>query len=393
MAYNFDKVIDRAGTNSLKWDMPKTPGARMYSEHENIVPMWVADMDFETPHFIIDAMKKRMEHPIFGYSFTPDTYFDAIASWQKARFGQEGISRATVMYQNSVLGGVASGVVAFTQPGDKIMVHGPTYTGFQGTVGNLGRTLVYSHLKQDENGVFRIDFEDMEKQFTTDNIPLLIFCSPHNPTGRVWEKWEVEKVVEVCKKHSVTILSDEIWADFILDKSVKHIPTTMVEGGKDITVALYAPSKTFNLAGLIGAYSLCYNAALNKRIQKVASATHYNGTNLMSMTACTGAYEHGAQWVDEMNAYILENHKYFVDFMNGFKGVKAGIPQATYLNWVNIEECGMDADTVMKALSDAGIIVNDGRSYKGDGYIRFNLACPKSYVEEACKRLEKIFTR
>ncbi len=394
MAYNFDKIINRHDTNSLKWDAPKFSFSKSYCESRDIIPMWIADMDFETPEFIIDAIKKRLEHPLFGYSYIADDFYEAIGKWQKARYNQDGVGRANVAYQNSVLGGLAAALMAFSQPGDKVMLHTATYTGFQSTISNLGRTMVFSDLVKDDKGIFRMDYEAMDKRLSAGDIPVFVFCSPHNPSGRVWEKEEIIKLVDICEKHGVVLVSDEIWADFIVDENKSHIPTTSVsEKAKAITIALCAPSKTFNLAGLVGAYSLCFNPVMNKKLARAAGATHYNLPSVLSTAAMTAAYEGGAAWVDERNAYIRKNMQYLVDCLNKFDGVKTYMPEATYLIWTDVSGTGRTIDDIFADLKSVGIIVNDGRDFKGDGYVRFNCSCPFSVIEDACNRLQKVFNK
>lgn len=394
MNYDFDKVWDRVGHDAMKWDAARNPESAVYTTAESIIPMWVADMDFATAPSVVDALKERIEHPLFGYFPLPDRYINAIANWQKTRFGVEyPIERNNIMYQNSVLGGVSSFLSAYTLPGENVLVNSSTYVGFQGTAKNAARTLCYSDLEKDENGVYRMNFEDMEKKIEDNKISVMIFCSPHNPTGRVWERWEIEKVVEMCDRHDVKIISDEIWSDFIVDPACKHIPTQSVsERARQITMALYAPSKTFNLAGLVGSYSLMYNQQMINKITAVSASTHYNGANVLSCHALIGGYEGGAEWVDQLVRYIRGNQEYIVNYINDhFKGVSAYLPQGTYLLWVNVTDCGKDLDTVIKEMKEVGVLVNDGRAFKGQGFLRFNTACPRSLCEEAMKRLHQVF--
>lgn len=394
MNYDFDKVWDRVGHDATKWDAARDPKSPIYSTAETIVPMWVADMDFATAPSVVDALKERIEHPLFGYFPLPDRYIDAIANWQKTRFGiSYPIERSNIMYQNSVLGGVASFLSAYTRPGENVLINSSTYVGFQGTAKNLARPLCYSDLVKDENGTYRMDFEDMERKIVENKTSVMIFCSPHNPTGRVWEKWEIEKVVELCDKYEMKIISDEIWADFIVDPNCKHIPTQSVsERAKQITMALYAPSKTFNLAGLVGSYSLMYNAQMINKITATAASTHYNGANVLSCHALIGGYEGGAEWVNQLVRYIRGNQEYIVNYMNEhFQGVKAYLPQGTYLLWVDITDCGKEFAAVYQEMKDVGVLVNDGHAFQGGSFLRFNTACPRSACEEAMKRLHKVF--
>ncbi len=391
----FDTVWDRWSNDAIKWDLTKLEGSPFYTkvDKEDVIPMWVADMDFATAPSVVAALKERVEHPLYGYFSLPDSYVDAVSSWQESRFGVQGIKRDNIMYQNSVLGGLASFIYAYTQAGDNVLINQTTYTGFQGTVKAAGRFLVYSELKQDENGIYRLDLEDMEAKIIANNIPAFIFCSPHNPTGRVWTKEEIQSVVDLCHKHDVMILSDEIWADFIVDKVSKHIPTQSVSDvAKKITMALYAPSKTFNLAGLVGAYSIIYCPKMNRMITKVAASSHYNMLNVFSVHALIGAYEGGAEYVDEMNKYIRKNQEDLADFfLNKCKGIKTSLPQGTYLLWVDTKDTGMDIQDILDKLREVGIIVNDGRTFHGKTHLRFNCACPNSLIQKAINKMETVF--
>ncbi len=391
----FDKVWDRWGNDALKWDMLKMEGSPFYTDvsKEEALPMWVADMDFATAPSVVKALQERVDHPLYGYFMLPDRYINAVASWQKTHFGTEGLKRENIMYQNSVLGGIATFIYAYSQPGDNILVNSATYTGFQGTVKNAGRFLVYSDLKQDEEGIYRLDLADMEEKIIKNNISLYIFCSPHNPTGRVWTFEEIQAVVDLCKKHNVFILSDEIWADFIMEKGKKHIPTQSIsQDAKKLAIGLYAPSKTFNLAGLVGAYSIIHCPVMNKKIAKVAASSHYNMLNVLSVHALIGAYEGGSEYVKVMNEYIRENQEELYDFFtNKCTGVKTHLPEGTYLMWVDIKDTGMNMDDVLAKLKEVGIIVNDGRTFHGQTHLRFNCACPNIYIKKVIQKLSKIF--
>ncbi len=391
----FDKVWDRWGKDAIKWDLTKMPDSPFYTEvdKEDVIPMWVADMDFATAPSVVEALKERVDHPLYGYFMLPDRYIEAVKSWQEDRFGVSGLKRENIMYQNSVLGGIATFVYAYSQPGDNILVNQATYTGFQGTVKNAGRFLVYSELKKDEEGIYRLDLADMEEKIIKNNISLYIFCSPHNPTGRVWTKEELQSVVDLCEKHNVFILSDEIWADFLVEEGKKHIPIQSISDvAKKIAIGLYAPSKTFNLAGLVGAYSVIHCPVMNQKITKMAGSSHYNMLNVFSVHALIGAYEGGAEYVDVMNKYIRENQKELYNFFtNECKGISTHLPEGTYLLWVDIKDTGIDMDTALTKLKQAGIIVNDGRTFHGQTHLRFNLACPNIYVKKVIEKMREIF--
>ena len=307
----------------------------------------------------------------------------------------EGLTRANIGYENGVLGGVASALNVLCSRGDKVLLHSPTYVGFTGTLTNNGYHIVHSALKQDENGIWRMDFEDMEKKIVENKIHAAIFCSPHNPTGRAWERWEVEKAMELYKKHDVMVVSDEIWSDILLNGHT-HVPTQSVsEDAKMRTVALYAPSKTFNLAGLVGSYHIIYNKMLKDRQDKEASLSHYNGMNVMSMYALIGAYQpEGYEWVEELKQTISNNVNFACDYIaEHFEGVSVSKPEGTYMLFIDcgkwLEKHGKTMDELMKAGWDVGVIWQDGRAFHGATHIRLNLALPTSRVQEAFERLDK----
>ena len=305
------------------------------------------------------------------------------------------MTREHIGYENGVLGGVVTALNVLCSRGDKVLLHSPTYVGFTGSLGNNGYEIVHSPLQQDEEGVWRMDFEDMEKKIVENKIHTAIFCSPHNPTGRVWERWEVEKAMELYKKHDVMVISDEIWSD-ILRLGVEHVPTQSVsEDAKMRTVALYAPSKTFNLAGLVGSYHIIYNKWLKDRCDKESSLGHYNSMNVMSMHALIGAYKpEGYEWVEELNQTIAGNVDFACDYIEKhFEGVTVSKPQGTYMLFINcekwLEKQGKTMDELLKAGWDVGVVWQDGRAFHGQTHIRLNLALPLSRVKEAFRRLDQ----
>ena len=270
--------------------------------------------------------------PHYGYFSPREEYLDAIIRWHENRNGVTGLTRECIGYENGVLGGVVSALNVLCSRGDKVLLHSPTYIGFTGSLDNNGYRIVHSPLVLDETGTYRMDFADMEKKITENKIHAAVFCSPHNPCGRVWEKWEVEQFMELCRKHDVMVVSDEIWSDIIL-AGHRHIPTQSVsEDARSRTVAVYAPSKTFNLAGLVGSYHIIYDSALRDRIVKESSLSHYNSMNLLSMYALIGAYrEEGYEWVDELRQVITGNVNYACTYIaEHFRGVKVSSVTAIF---------------------------------------------------------------
>jgi len=395
MKYDFTTVLDRMGHDAVAVEYPTSPRgfAKDGTNGYSIIPMWVADMNFVTCPSIIEALQARVSHASFGYFSPSQKYHDAIINWQKKRFGVD-VTKEVIGYENGVIGAFASALHTFTKEGDKVFLHGPTYIGFTHTLEGLKRELSISNLVLDENGVYRMDFEDIERRLVEDNIKLAVLCSPHNPAGRVWEKWEIEKFVAICKKHDVIIFSDEIWADLVLQG--KHIPTQSVnEDAKNITIAAYAPTKTFSLAGLIGSYHIIYNEDLKKKMDATASATHYNGLNVLSQHALIGAYsEVGEEWLEELLEVLRGNVECFCGYLEkNVKGVQFVRPQGTYMVYLDFSEFVKEHNTtiekVLKYGWDRGVMWQDGRPFGKENSIRVNLALPQWQIEEAIKRLEE----
>ena len=287
MKYDFTTILDRHGQDAQAVDglgqgwAPPAP-----KDGWDAIPMWVADMNFATVPTVTEALIERSKHPTYGYFNIRDEYYDSIIKWHRIRNGVENLTKADIGYQNGVIGGLLAAVGAVSTKGEKILIHSPTYIGFTISLEDAGYHLVHSALEQDENGVYRMNFQDMEQKIVENQIHTAVFCSPHNPTGRVWERWEIEGAMEIFRKHNVYVVSDEIWSDILLNGH-KHIPTQSVsEDARNRTIGLYAPSKTFNLAGLIGAYQIIYNPWLRDRVAREAGVTHYNNMNVLSMHAC-----------------------------------------------------------------------------------------------------------
>ena len=352
-------------------------------------------MNFPTVPTIQEAIIERTNHPAFGYFKPTDEYFDSIIRWQAKRNGVQGLTKECIGYENGVLGGVISALNCVCSRGDKILIHSPTYGGFTMSLKNNGYEAVHSPLVKDENGVWRMDFEDMEKHLKEEKIHAAIMCNPHNPCGRVWERWELEKAMEVYRANDCLVISDEIWSDIILNGH-KHIPTQSVsEDARQRTIALYAPSKTFNLAGLIGSYHIIYNKTLRDRVAARSEKTHYNEMNVLSMHALLGAYTpEGRAWADELCAVLTENVDYACRYIaEHFPGVRVAKPEGTYLLFLDCTDwCaahGKTIDEVEQAGWDVGVAWQDGRMFHGPCAVRVNLALPKSLVVEAFERLDK----
>lgn len=394
MKYDFTTILDRKGHDALALDHIPVPGVEV-EDGFSVIPMWVADMNFPTLPTILEEIQERLKHHHFGYFTLPKEYFDSIIRWHETRFGTEGLKEEYIGYENGVLGCVASAIQAFTAPGEAVLMHSPTYIGFTGTMENNGRKIVLSDLVQDENGIWRMDYEDMEDKILANHIHCVIFCSPHNPTGRVWEREELEKAMELFRKHDCVVISDEIWADIVLP-GAKHIPTQSVsEDARNRTVAVYAPTKTFNLAGLVGSYHIIYSKYLRDRVVKVSEMSHYNMTNVLSVHALIGAYKpEGYEWVDELCQVLGSNVDYAYDYITShLKGVSLAKPQGTYMLYLDCEQWCREHEKSLDELLEAGIRVGviwqDGRPFHRPYAIRMNLAVPHARVEEAMERLDR----
>ena len=399
MKYDFTSILDRRGMDAIAVD-PQTdpygiaPKGRI-REGFDLIPMWVADMNFPTVPTICEAMAERVKHPAFGYFAPRQEYFDRIIGWQQKRNGVTGLEKKHIGYQNGVLGGVLSALAVLCSAGDNVLVHAPTYVGFLEEVGQMGYHLIGSDLVKDEEGVWRMDYEDMEEKIRRYHIHTMIFCSPHNPTGRVWTREELEKAYQIFERNHVYVISDEIWSDLIL-RGGRHIPLqSLSEDARQRTVAFYAPSKTFNLAGLVGSYHIIYNDYLRDRIRRQSSLSVYNAMNVLSMHALIGAYgPEGSEWVDELRQVLTKNVDYAVDFIRDhFQGVEVSRPEGTYMllldcgSWLRAHD--MSLDQLLEKGVQVGILWQDGRQFDRPDSIRMNLALPFSRIEEAFRRLEE----
>jgi len=397
MKYDFTSIMDRHGMDAVAVDgLGKgrgAPGAP--KEGFDAIPMWVADMNFPTVPTIAEAITARVQHHAFGYFGARDEYYDGIIAWQEKRNGVTGLAKEHIGYENGVLGGVISALNCVCSKGDKVLLHSPTYVGFTGCLGNNGYNMVLSPLVQDEQGVWRMDFADREEKLKTQTIHAAVFCNPHNPCGRVWEREEIEQAMELFKKYDVFVVSDEIWSDLILPGH-KHTPTQSVsEDARQRTAAFYAPSKTFNLAGLVGSYHIIYNKWWHDRVRKESSLSHYNGMNVLSMHALIGAYKpEGYEWLDELVEVLGGSVDFACDYIwNHFEGVEVSKPEGTYMLFVDCtkwcEAHGKTVDDILKACWDVGVAIQDGRAFHGPCHVRMNLASPLSRIQEAFQRMDK----
>lgn len=398
MKYDFTTHLDRHQMDAIAVDAVGAGGGFAPEGPEpgfDVIPMWVADMNFATVPTVPKAIIARAQHPAYGYFDPSKDYYDAIIRWQATRNGVQGLEPEHIGYENGVLGGVVSTLTCFAAPGDAVLLHSPTYIGFTHCIEDNGYRIVHTPLVRDEQGVWRMDYEDMDRKLKAHNIHVAVLCSPHNPCGRVWERWELEKAMEVYRANDCVVISDEIWSDLTLADH-KHIPTQSVsEDARQRTVALYAPSKTFNLAGLVGSYHIIYNKMLRDRVLAKSAKSHYNAINVMSMHALIGAYQpEGYEWVDELRQVLTGNVDYACKYIaEHFEGVELSKPEGTYMLFLDCtkwcEAHGKTIAQLIKAGWNVGVAWQDGRMFHGPCAIRMNLALPMDRVQEAFERLDR----
>ncbi len=398
MKYDFTSILEREGKDAFALDgIGKYPGFSPDPPEKgfDVIPMWVADMNFPTVPTVIASISERLKYPHFGYFMKREEYTNAIIDWNQKRHGVKDLTKEYIGYENGVLGGVVSALNVYCSKGDKVLVHSPLYIGFKHILEDNGYKIIYSDLKKDEKGIYRMDYEDMEKKIKDNKIHATIFCSPHNPCGRVWEKDELVKAMEIFKKYEVYIAADEIWSDLILFNN-KHIPTQSINDyAKNHTIAFYSVSKTFNLSGLIGSYHIVYNKFLRDRLEKESSLCHYNDMNMLSMYALIGAYKpEGHEWVDELNKVLSGNMDFALNYIKEhFKGVTFSPPEGTYMLFLDCtdwcKENNKTIEEVEKAAWKVGVALQDGKMFNGPYHLRLNLALPLSRVKEAFERLDK----
>lgn len=386
MVYDFDTVIDRLPTSSSKWSYRK-----QRTGVEDVIPMWIADMDFACAPEIVEAIKARAAHPIYGYTVRTDAWYNGLINWMKKRHDWSRIQRDWICFSPGVVAGFNMTIQAYSHPGDKVILQPPVYYPMKNAIFNNGRQMVENPLKI-VNGRYVMDYEDLEKKIDG-RTKMIILCSPHNPVGRVWTRSELEQLVEVCERKDIVIVSDEIHLDLILGK-IKHTPTAIVsEKAMQKTVTLVAPSKSFNVAGLTNSAAIIPNKKLRDAFLNVLQNNSVGGGNIFGAVAQEAAYAHGEPWLEELLVYLRGNLKYFEDFLAEKIPVLKVYPlEGTYLAWVDCTSLGMD-DASLKEfmLKKAKLWFDEGTMFGSGGsmFMRINLACPRSTLKIALERLEK----
>lgn len=382
---DFDTVVDRRNTYSLKYDF-----AEERNKPKDVLPLWVADMDFLISSYIQDAIQKQTEHGIFGYSDVKEEYFEALKRWMKTHHNWD-IEEEWLVKTPGVVYALAMAVKAFTKENESVLIQQPVYYPFGSAITDNHRKLVVSDLILDEDGRYQIDFEDFEEKIVKEDVKLFFLCNPHNPVGRVWTKEELIRLGDICLKHNVLVVSDEIHADFAF-KREHQVFVNLKEEYKDISIVATAPSKTFNIAGLQVSNILIPNPLLRKEIEKQISASGYSQLNVLGLVATLAAYQHGQEWYDAMYRYVKDNIAFTKQFVEErLSGVKVVETEGSYLVWLNFRGLHLSE----KELED--LIVNKAKLWldrgsmfgkSGEGFERINVACPRKTLVEALNRIE-----
>lgn len=384
MKYNFDEVIDRKGTDATKIDTLQERWGRT-----DLLPLWVADMDFRTPPFIVDTLKKRIENEVFGYTCKPKCWYDAIIDWQSRRHNWQ-IAPEMISFTPGVVPALAMAVQALTQPGDKVLIQPPVYFPFAMVVNNNHRTLVNSPLDF-KDGQYHINFERLQRDIK--GCKLFLFCHPHNPGGRVWTKEEMQKVAEICHENNVIVVSDEIHADLTLPP-FKHIPfATVSQKAKNNSIAFASPSKAFNMAGFSSSYAVIENPEIRKKFQQYVEGNMLCDGNIFAFQTVVSAYKQGESWLNQMLDYVQQNINFLVDYIREhIPQIHVIVPQASYLVFLDFRPLKLSQEQIVHLCVDgAKLALNDGAIYgeEGEGFMRINLACPRSVVACALKQLKE----
>ncbi len=381
MEYDFDKLISRRGTNSYKWDSAKS---------DNVLPMWVADMDFQTTPAIVEALRSRVEHGIFGYTRVPDSYYEAVTDWFSRRHGWK-IDREWMIYTSGVVPALSAVIKALTRPGDKVLVQPPVYNCFFSSIRNNGCETVSSPLLK-TGDTYRMDFDDLEQKAADEKVKVMLLCNPHNPAGRVWTKEELMRVGEICLRHGVTVVSDEIHCELVFSGYVYTPFASLSDNFLQHSVTCLSPSKAFNMAGLQIANIICADEDMRRKIDKAININEVCDVNPFGVIATQAAYNEGEEWLKQLLDYLHENYIYMQDFcrehLPDFPITKL---EGTYLVWMDCRALGISSEELEQRLIDgAGLWLNAGTMYgaEGEGFMRWNIACPRMRLSEGLKRFQ-----
>ncbi len=383
MNYDFDTIINRRNTNSAKWDT---------SQKKDVIPMWIADMDFKTADPIIKALEKRVQHGIFGYATIPNDYYEAEVRWWNKRHNFK-IKKEWIEVSTGVIPSLSAVVQAFTEPGDKILIQSPVYNYFNSSITNNKCDVVLNELKYN-SAFYEIDFDDFEEKAIDEKVKIFILCNPHNPVGRVWSKDELERLGEICLKYNVLVLVDEIHRDLVY-KENKHIPFASIsESFLMNSITCTAPSKTFNIAGIKTSNIIVANEEYRKKVNRSLNINETIEPNVFGIEALIAAYNKGEEWLDQLLEYLKGNLDYLISFINKrIPKLKVVKPEATYLIWIDCRSLDMSSKEFSKKILEEGNLrISDGHTYgeAGEGFIRINIACPRVLLKDGLEGLEKV---
>lgn len=383
MEYNFDEPISRENTSCYKYDLRGAVFGK-----DDVIPMWVADMDFKTPPFIIEAVKKRLEHEILGYTFRSDLYYESVIRWLKMKHDWD-VRREWISFSPGVVPALNLAVLAYTKPGDKIIVQKPVYFPFFPAIQNHRRLLVNNPLKY-KNFKYHIDFDDLLNKID-DDVKMIMLCSPHNPTGNVWKYENLKNLSDICLEKNILLLSDEIHSDLVYPGS-RHIPMASLSPEvSDITITCIAPSKTFNLAGLSTSAVIISNRVLREKYEKMLEDIHVGGGNIFGFVALQAAYNEGEKWLQALMEYLQNNLNYLTSYLKRhIPVIRPVIPEATYMVWLDCRGLGLNNKELKKFMVyDAGLGLSDGTLFgnEGNGFQRINIGCRLSLLKEALDQL------
>lgn len=384
---NFDAVIDRRNTRSLKFDFASKRG-----RPDGLIPMWVADMDFPISSYIQDAISESVAHGIYGYTETKEEYFEIVQAWMKRRYHWDVESMDWLIKTPGIVFALAMAVKAFTSPGDAVLIQQPVYYPFSEVIQDNHRELATNTLVDDGSGRYQIDFDDFEQQIVQKKIRLFLMCNPHNPGGSVWTKEELLRMGDICRRHHVVVVSDEIHADFVW-KGTHHVFAALSRELQDISVICTSPTKTFNIAGLQISNNFIANPELRKRFKKEVDAAGYSQANAMGILACEAAYQYGEEWLSAVRSYIYENIQFTKKFLDAkIPQVRMFMPEATYLIWLDFRSLGLDDRELDELIvRKAGLWLDGGSIFgkAGEGFQRLNVACPRSVLRCALEHLQR----
>lgn len=385
MSYNFDEIIDRRNTDSLKYDFAARRG-----KPEDVLPLWVADMDFRTAPGIIEAAVADANFGIYGYTESREDYFEAIANWYQTYFDWK-VDRRWLVKTPGIVFAIGVAIKALTNKGDAVMIQQPVYYPFSETIIDSDRKLVNNALVL-QDGHYEIDFEDFEKKIKEEEVKLFVLCSPHNPVGRVWTKEELQKIGEICLKYDVKVVSDEIHSDFVYEGRKHFVFTTVDPRFEEISIVCTAPSKTFNMAGLQVSNIFIPNTQIRRAFRKQMSAVGYSQINMIGLRACKAAYQTGRDWLEELKVYLQGNLDFVRDYLEkNLPRIKLIEPEGTYLIWLDFRALGLPEERLEHLIvHEAKLWLDSGAIFgkDGEGFERINIACPRAVLEEACKRLK-----